>query len=126
MVFEKSCNRVPSAQSKIRHVMNYLKRKPLNHSTNPTRINTPKVTFILITKVNRIYPREMKPEPKKQSHNCSITINIWEITPSYCNSPTALNHRPITHAKPTKSASPAQGHPNCPEGWIVWRCQSRE
>lgn len=37
----------------------------------------------------------MKPEPKKQSHNCSIAINIWEIAPSYCNSPTALNHRPM-------------------------------
>lgn len=101
MVFENSCSRVPSAQSKIRHGLNYLRRKPLNHRTNLSSTKASKFTFTSITKINIIYPHEMKPEPNKQSHNCGITINIWKITPSNCNSPPALKHRPITHAKVT-------------------------
>lgn len=92
MVFAKSCTRVPSPHSKIRHEMNNLKRKPLSRITNPTSIKTSQFAFILITNINIIYSQEMKPESNKQSHDCGITTNISKMTPSDCSSPTALKH----------------------------------
>lgn len=92
MVFAQSCNRAPSPHSKIRREMRNLKRKPLSHITKPSSINRSKFAFVLITNINIIYSYEIKPESNKQSHDYGININIWKITPSNCNSPTALTH----------------------------------